>query len=114
MRPLLPTLLLGLALALPARAEMNHGEMDHAGMNPTGMDHAAMRTEGLVRKIDRTQGKLTLRHGPLENLGMPAMTMVFRVGDPVWLEQLKIGDNIRFQAERVNGKLTVTQLEVVQ
>ena len=69
-------------------------------------------SEGEVRKIDPAVGKLTLRHGHIENLDMPAMTMVFRVKDPAWLGQVKVGDKIRFLAERVNGSLTVTALQV--
>ncbi len=70
-------------------------------------------SEGEVRKIDPTVGKLTLRHGQLRNLDMPGMTMVFRVKDPAWFGQMKVGDKVRFVAERVNGNLTVTELQVV-
>ncbi|MEO7105496.1 MAG: copper-binding protein [Rhodoferax sp.] len=35
-------------------------------------------SEGEVRKIDKESKKITLRHGPLKNLDMPAMTMVFQ------------------------------------
>lgn len=100
-----------LFVAFPVRADMGHAAH---GMS---MDHAAMTTalsEGLVKKVDKAQGKLTLRHGPLENLGMPGMTMVFRVQDPGWLERVKPGDSIRFLADKVNGVLTVTQLETLQ
>jgi len=72
----------------------------------------ASMSEGEVRKVDSAVGKLTLRHGPLMNMDMPAMTMVFRVKDPVWLTQLKVGDKVRFVAERVDGNLTVTALEM--
>lgn len=114
-------LFLSLAMSLPAWADSaaGHGgmNMNHAGMNQTAMNHAgAMSTalsEGMVRKINKAQGKLTLRHGPLENLAMPAMTMIFRVADPAFLDQVKPGDNVRFHADQVNGKLTVTQIEVV-
>jgi Cu/Ag efflux protein CusF len=41
---------------------------------------------------------------------MPAMTMVFVVGDPAMLAQLEVGEEIEFIADRVNGKLTVTEL----
>jgi Cu/Ag efflux protein CusF len=64
-----------------------------------------------VKKVDKAQGKLTLQHGPLENLDMPAMTMVFRVKDAAWLGRLKAGDNIRFMAEKLNGAYTVTRIE---
>ena len=67
--------------------------------------------EGEVRKIDKDAGKLTIRHGELKNLDMPPMTMVFRVKDPAMLEQLKVGDKIRFTADKVGGQFTVMQLE---
>jgi Cu/Ag efflux protein CusF len=71
----------------------------------------ASMSEGEVRKADAAAGKLTLRHGPLEHLDMPAMTMVFRVKDPSWVAQPKVGDEVRFVAERVDGNLTVTVLQ---
>jgi len=33
---------------------------------------------------------------------------------PVWLDQVRPGDKVRFQADKVNGKLAATQIEVVQ
>jgi Cu/Ag efflux protein CusF len=109
MKAVLTTLILGLSLTLglPAWADTQHASHSDA-------DHAAMLSEGVVKKVDKAQGKLTIKHGPLENLGMPAMTMVFRVKDAAWLEQLKPGDDIRFLADRVNGAFTVTTLEVVK
>lgn len=86
-----------------------HTPIQGAGVQTTAAVNAL--TEGEVRRVDRAQGRLTLRHGPIESLGMPPMTMVFRVQDPAWLEGLKPGDTIRFQAERINGAYTVTRLE---
>lgn len=74
---------------------------------------AAPLSDGEVRKTDQASGKLTIKHGPLENLGMPAMTMIFRVKDAAMLEQVKPGDRIKFLAEKINGAITVTTLEVV-
>lgn len=68
-------------------------------------------SEGVVRKVDKDAGKVTIKHGPLANLGMPAMTMVFRVKDPKMLDELKADESIRFRAEQVNGALTVTRVE---
>jgi Cu(I)/Ag(I) efflux system protein CusF len=68
-------------------------------------------SSGEVKKIDQGAGKITIKHGPLENLGMGAMTMVFRVTDPAMLAQVKTGDRINFVAEAPNGELTVTKLE---
>lgn len=66
---------------------------------------------GEVRKIDLQSGKLTIKHGPIVNLDMSAMTMTFRAKEPAVLESLKVGDKIRFVAERVNGSLMVTYIE---
>lgn len=111
MKNILSTLLATLFLALPAWADMGHTSHD------TPMGHAALAmtlSEGMVKKVDKDQSKLTIKHGPLENLGMPAMTMVFRVQDVGWLDQVKPGDTIRFLADKVGGVLTVTTLEIVK
>ena len=74
----------------------------------------ATKAEGEVRKVDKEAKKLTLRHGPIPNLEMPDMTMVFRVADPKMLDGLEAKQKVRFTADRVEGQLTVTSLEVVQ
>ncbi|EEW58685.1 copper-binding protein [Tritonibacter mobilis] len=68
-------------------------------------------SSGTVKKIDTKSGKVTISHGPLNNLEMPAMTMVFRVADDAMLNQLKEGSAIEFVAQRIKGKLTVTTLK---
>lgn len=117
-RSIAPILILGagLALALPARAaEHEHGQMERGQMERGQMmqgQHEDMAwSEGAVKKVNADTGKLTISHGPLPKLDMPAMTMVFRVKDPAWLARLKAGDRIRFVAERVDGALTVTAIE---
>jgi Cu/Ag efflux protein CusF len=72
---------------------------------------AAAQTEGEVRKVDLAQGKVTLRHGPLTNLDMPAMTMVFTAVDKKLLDGLKEGDKVRFTADKQNGTYVVTAIE---
>jgi Cu/Ag efflux protein CusF len=71
----------------------------------------ATLSDGEVRKVDKDAKKITIRHGPIQNLDMPAMTMVFRVGDPAMLDQLKPGDKIKFAAEKINGNYTVMRFE---
>ncbi|HEV7322787.1 MAG TPA: copper-binding protein [Ensifer sp.] len=72
---------------------------------------AAEFTKGIVKKIDAKANKVTIDHEELKNLDMPAMTMVFRIGDDVVQEKLKEGASIEFVADRVNGKLTVTEVK---
>ena len=67
--------------------------------------------EGEVRKVDKDAGKITLKHGPIPNLDMPAMSMVFRAKEPAMLDQVKPGDKIRFKAEKVQGALTITAIQ---
>jgi Cu(I)/Ag(I) efflux system periplasmic protein CusF len=66
---------------------------------------------GSVTKIDQKQGKITLKHGPIKNLDMESMTMVFVVADANMLQAVKVGDKVKFEADRVNGRITVTKLE---
>ena len=72
---------------------------------------AAQSVNGTVTKVDEAQGKLTINHGPIKNLDMEAMSMVFKAGDPAMLKGLKSGDKIKFDADRVNGQITVTKLQ---
>lgn len=71
---------------------------------------STLLSDGEVRKVDKDAGKLTIRHGPLTNLDMPAMTMVFRVKDPAILDRVKEGDIVKFTAEKINGAFTVVDL----
>ena len=72
---------------------------------------AAQSVNGTVTKVDAAQSKLTINHGPIKNLDMESMTMVFKAGDPAMLKGLKSGDKIKFDADRVNGQITVTKLQ---
>ena len=71
-------------------------------------------SEGVVRKIDTAGSKITLKHGPIANLDMPPMTMVFRVQAPALLSGIKVGDPVTFRAERFDGVFTVTAIQVVR
>lgn len=69
---------------------------------------------GEIRKVDKDAAKLTIRHGELKDLAMPPMTMVFKVSDKAMLAQVAAGDKVRFVAERIEGALTVTSLELAK
>ena len=104
-----------LAMALPLAAHANtpsHTEHDHDYCHDSSASPAApaAMTLGEVRKIDPVQGKITLRHGPIPHLNMPAMTMVFPVANPQWLNGLQAGDSVEFQLEKPNGAYQITAL----
>ena len=64
-----------------------------------------------MRKIDAANQKITLRHGPLANIGMPPMTMVFQVEDAAQLEGLKVGDKVSFVAQQQGSQFVATDLK---
>lgn len=97
-------LLAALAIAVPLHAEP---------VNPPTAQ-ADVMTDGVVRRVDAANGKLTLRHRPIVNLDMPAMTMVFRVRPPELMKGLKVGDAVRFHAESIDDTLTVTAIYPAQ
>jgi Cu/Ag efflux protein CusF len=68
--------------------------------------------EGTVTKLDESAGKITLKHGPIKQLEMDeGMTMAFRVQDAAMLKQVKVGDKVKFDADKINGQFTVTKIE---
>jgi Cu(I)/Ag(I) efflux system periplasmic protein CusF len=71
-------------------------------------------TVGEIKRIDTERGTITLKHGPINNLGMPNMTMIFRVIKPVETSSFKVGDKVRFKADRVQGALAVTELSTLK
>ena len=99
MKRFLFAFLAGTLLLLPALGHAAH--------------HEAM-SDGEVRRVDKDAKKITIKHGPLANLDMPAMTMVFQVQDPALLDQVKPGDKIRFQAEKIGGGYAVTKIEAAK
>lgn len=71
-------------------------------------------TDAEIRKIDLAAAKLTLRHGEIKSLDMPAMTMVFQARDKRLLEGLKVGDKVRFKAAHEGSQFIVTHIEVAK
>lgn len=101
--------------AAAASDHQHHVAAPAAAQAPRQGSADAQWVDGLVKKVDKTAGKVTLAHGPLANLGMDmAMTMAFRVKDTAWLEQMKVGDKIRFVADQVDGVLTLVKFEQVR
>ncbi|CAG9184769.1 hypothetical protein LMG23992_05332 [Cupriavidus laharis] len=119
MKPI-KTLAVILALAA-APAAFAAGSMD--GMDMKGMDmkpSAPSQTSqqssphpvaAEIKKIDTQAGKVTLKHGPIENLGMSAMTMAFPVKDRVSLKNFKEGESVSVTFDKVDGKPTVVDMQ---
>jgi Cu/Ag efflux protein CusF len=84
-----------------------------AGM-PVAFAHGQAKpvpVQGEVMRVNSAEGKVTLRHGPIPNLNMEGMSgMVFPLAHPAELAGLKPGDKVVFEADRVNGRITVTRI----
>ena len=90
--------------------------MDHSKMNmPMAGSAAKMNsvelTDGEIRKVDMDNKKLTIKHGNIKNLDMPGMTMVFQVKDPAMLDKVKVGDKVKFSADKIGGAIVVTNIQ---
>ena len=68
-------------------------------------------TDGEIRKVDMESKKITIKHGEIKNLDMPGMTIVFQVKDPAMLDKVKVGDKVRFAAEKSGGEIVVTDIQ---
>ena len=95
---------MGISLPLSsfAQATMDHGKMDMA---------ATSMTDGEVKKVDLDAGKVSIKHGHIQHLDMPPMTMVFTAKDKALLTNLKPGDKIRFMVVMDGGKMVVTDIK---
>ena len=71
----------------------------------------AQAAEGEVKKLDLAQGKVTIKHGEIKNIDMPAMTMVFRAKNVTLLNGLAVGDQITFEADKLDGQYLVTAIK---
>ena len=107
----IPAIAFAFAAALSAPAWAQRPADDHSAHHGAAKVASAPLAEGEVRKIDKAGKKITLKHGPIPNIDMPAMTMVFPVKDPALLDKAKPGQKVKFQAEMINGVATVTRIE---
>lgn len=85
--------------------------MDHsAHAAPAAKAASQPMSEGTVRRLDREAGSVTISHGPIDNLGMGAMTMTFTFRKGVVPASVKDGDKVRFRAEEKDGQYVVVRV----
>lgn len=94
----------------------------HGGSSTTSSDAkkdstpvaAAEMSQGEIRKVDMEAKKITIKHGEIKNLDMPGMTMVFQVKEEALLSKVKVGDKVRFTAEKIGGAIVVTDIQAAK
>lgn len=99
-----------LAVSLPAFAQHDH----HHAPPAAAAAKSAPLSDGVIKKIDKAAGEVVIKHGQLDSIGMPPMTMAFGVADKGWLDKLKVGDKIRFAAEMKGGNPIVSRYEMAK
>ena len=73
-----------------------------------------MDAQGEVTAIKATQGKVKIKHGPIDKFGMPAMTMVFKLSDKKMIENLKKGSMVQFDIDNSSGGFVITDIVTVE
>jgi Cu/Ag efflux protein CusF len=110
------TLVLALTAAPVAFAATPMENMDMKSMGGMDMKSSAPSKQmphpvaAEIMKIDAQAGKVTLKHGAIDNLGMPAMTMAFPVKNRAALKDFKEGDAVQVTFDKVKGKPTVVDM----
>jgi Cu/Ag efflux protein CusF len=100
-----------LSPAQAASAHDAHAAHGHGGHGAMAAPRESGFADGVVKRIDKASGKVTVAHGPLASLGMPPMTMVFRVKEAAWLDQMRVDGRIRFVADSIGGSLIIVRFE---
>lgn len=111
----IPALQLGALILLGLLPALNYAWVQSSARPQPPVSSAVLSTLALTRavveRVLHDTGEIVLDHEDLPNLGMPPMTMAFDVSSKEMLKAFKAGDKVRFQAEIVAGKPTITQLE---
>lgn len=71
-------------------------------------------TDATVVSVDKNTGMITLKHGALSNIHMPAMTMAYKAKNAEMLDSAKAGAKVQVLVESVDNTLTITTLQEQQ
>ena len=65
---------------------------------------------GVIQRIDPEKGVVTIKHGPLQGIVAPAMTMSFLVKDKATLANLEAQQKVNFEIAHENGIYVITKI----
>ncbi len=73
---------------------------------------ASHRAEGVMESVDARAGSAQIRHGAIDSLKWPAMTMQFKLANSALAKDLKPGTTIAFEfVERQPGEWVITDIK---
>lgn len=99
-----------LAQQIPANQMQSGHDMAGTATGPKLPD-SMPEGQGKVVAMDIRSSEITMAHGPIAELGWPAMTMDFNVADASQLNKLKPGDRVRFRLKPQDGGYVVEHIE---
>jgi Cu(I)/Ag(I) efflux system protein CusF len=94
----------------PAFGQMQHGDMKDMDMKSDKAAATKHKATGVVTRAP-ANGKVTIKHDPVESLKWPAMTMGFVVKDKALAEKLKPGVKIEFEFVQQGKDYVVTSVK---
>lgn len=105
--------MLGLACALGAASPAWSALLNDRERPEVQVAQAAAgdMVDGEVRKVDKDTSKITLKHAEIKALDMPPMTMVFNVKDKALLNDLRVGEKVRFRAIQEQGRYVIVDMK---
>lgn len=105
------TLALTVAIAGPLVSRIAYSEEASVQATSVAKTQSSRMVVGEVLTVDGDRSKIVIKHQELEELGMPAMTMIFSVPDKSLLKGVIAGGKIKFAAQVAPNGLSVIKLE---
>ena len=84
-------------------------EAPMAAMPPAATPETTGHGTGIVTAVDPAAGTVTLDHGPIPEIGWPAMTMSFKAA-PALLATTRTGDRVKFDLVMTDGAGEITAI----
>ena len=108
-------LTLPLAVQAQGMKDMDMKDMDMKGMDmkmeQKGGKAAPHKATGVVTRVDPARSKVTIKHGPVQSLEWPAMTMTFTVKDKAVLEKMRKGRKVDFEFQEQGSDYVITSVK---
>ena len=115
-------------LTLLSVTPLSHAHAEGMNMNGVNMNNMPMSGSmaepmskkihhgiGIVRKVDVENGRITIAHEPIPSIQWPAMTMTFAVQNGKLLDQITVGEKIKFDlVQSAKDQYQVTRMTPVR
>lgn len=95
--------------ARTSAAEMEMPMAEHAQMPGAAAAEMKIAASGTIESIDADAGKITIKHGPVEALDWPGMTMAFKA-TPEQIASVEVGQSVDFEFESSGMDATITRI----